>query len=66
VKGSGGAIFARLNELKITDGNFESNTCKSFGGAIDIRNYSDINLLNVNFTKNTALDFGGSIYLLST
>ena len=63
MKGSGGAISARLKELKITDGNFESNTCQSFGGAIDIRDYSDINLSNVNFTKNTALDIGGSIYL---
>ena len=65
--GSGGAIYSNLVINNIT-GDFEGNTAKNYGGAIDVdTGGSVINSIEGNFTNNTATNYsGGAISLIGT
>ena len=65
--GNGGAIYATMSTLRITDSTFESNSANQYGGAIDAVS-SDVTISGEGtlFKNNSSVKHGGAIYLSYT
>lgn len=57
----GGAVYIEQGDATITDSDFSSNYALNRGGAIHVRDYSNLEVSDASFTNNSAGEAGGAI-----